>query len=118
MKKFYAFFLILSISFLAMGMAHRGVYDEEARETERLEKKRKKFADKTRDEFRKSGKEAGDVTAEGEEAAEEAVEAKEEEPGTTGEKIIRTATFGVAKSYEVQPPEQGKDEPTKFKLKF
>ncbi len=130
-------FLILLLSFALsqVGMARKGQYDEEAREAERVAKTQnsssrnpvKNVASGIKEATVDSAASLVNETAEGASSGSPIVGTLEGARKGTGKVLDRTvkgavkvATLGYADTshYEVQEPESGKDEPTKFKFKF
>lgn len=137
-KTFLLFVLIAFAASLQLGMAHRGEYDEEAREQERLEKQQQK-ADKQRTnpakEFARGIKQATVDSAAG-------FASDTTESSTTGDPVtgalegarkgtgkvldntvkgavkVATLGYGHVDHYEVEEPAKGSDEPTKIKFKI
>lgn len=138
MKK--SFWLLLLIAFTAslqLGMAHRGQYDEEAREQERLEKQAQKEAKANKSalkEFAGGIKQATVDNATG--LVEETTTSSTGDPVTgtlegarrgTGKVLdntvkgavkVATLGYGNVEHYEVEEPEAGSEEPTKIKFKI
>lgn len=141
MSKFSPILLLLVVVLagLQTGMARRGQYDEEARETERIAKEEEKANPTPKKHpvknFATGVKEATVDSASGL-ISETAEGTKDDGPvlGTlegarkgTGKVLdstvkgaVKVVTLGYADTtkYEVQEPEKGKDEPTKIKFKF
>ncbi len=133
--------LLLLIAFAAslqLGMAHRGQYDEEAREAERLEKETRKSEKEARKNPLKEigggvkqatyGSASGLVSDTADGAADGAVagtlEGARKGTGTVLDNTIKgtvkvaTLGYGHVDHYEVEEPEAGSGEPTKIKFKI
>ena len=140
-KSFFpvALLLVLSSLFLQTGMSRRGEYDEEARAQERIEKEQrraekhghtnpfKNMAGGVKQATVDSAAGFVSDTTEGtkENAAvvgtlEGARQGSEKILDNTVKGVSKVATlgYGEVKSYEIQEPESGKDEPTKIKIKI
>ncbi len=138
MKKTFSILLLtIFAASLQLGMAHRGQYDEEAREEERLQKQAEKEArhdKKPLREFAGGLKQATVDSTAG--LIEETTESTTEDPITgtlegarrgTGKVLdntvkgavkVATLGYGNVEHYEVEEPEAGSEEPTKIKFKI
>ncbi len=136
---FFALALLISSVFLQTGMSRRGEYDEEAREQERLEKAQRKaekhaptnpFKNIAGGVKQATVDSAGGFVSETTEGTkndaavvgtlEGARKGSEKVLDNTVKGLSKVATlgYGEVKSYEIEEPEKGTDEPTKIKIKI
>jgi hypothetical protein len=141
MKTVFLILLVVGLSSLQYGMARKGIYDDEAREEQRLERQRAK-AEKTESRLTAPAtgiaggvkqvtvdSTKGFITETAQATAEEApVKGTVEGVSRGTERIldntlkgaVKVATFGYGelKNYEVEEPPSGSGETTKIKIKI
>jgi hypothetical protein len=120
-KSFLMIILLISLSVLQTGMGRKGEYDEEAREAERQAKLQGKTAEsmpKKVERVEGSEEVLEETTDDGTFTRTSRTTKKVLDKTVKGTVKVATLGYGNADNYEVQQPESGKDEPTKFKIKL